>query len=80
MSPPSEPAETLTPAERRLLEHLEIVKAEPPAPGPPLARKIVRVARRQRALREPLRLVGTIAGSVIDGLAGLLGIRRGRRS
>lgn len=79
MSPPPEPAEQLSPAERRLVEHLEIVKASPPPAGGSLVRRVVRSARVQRALREPLRLVSTIAGTVVDGLAGLLGIRRRRR-
>jgi hypothetical protein len=79
VSVPGAPEEELSAAERRLVEHLEIVKASPPPGGQALARRVVRRARWQRALREPLQVIGTIAAAVVDGLAGLLGLRRGRR-
>jgi hypothetical protein len=78
VSPASEPGDGLSAAERRLIEHLEIVKAEPPA-GRSLVTRVVRSARIQRALREPLQAVAVLARAVLDGLAGLLGARRERR-
>lgn len=77
MSGPDEPGD-LSDAERRLVQHLEIVKTAPPAEVS-LTQRVVRSARFQRALREPLRVVGAIAMAVVDGLGGLLGVRRGRR-
>jgi len=71
--------ESLSPAERRLAEHLEIVRPLPPSTGGSLARRVVRRARHQRALREPLRLIGSIAAAVVEGIGGLLGVQRGRR-
>ena len=79
MSIPSAPDEELSAAERRLVEHLEIVKASPPQSGQALVRRVVRRARWQRALGEPLQVIGSIAAALVDGLAGLFGIRRGRR-
>lgn len=78
MSGPGGSAEPLSPAERRLIEHLEIVRASPPPGGRSLVRRVVRSARRHRALREPLQLIGTIAAAVIEGVGGLLGRRRER--
>jgi hypothetical protein len=79
VSVPGVPDEELSAAERRLVEHLEIVKASPPQGGQALVRQVVRKARWQRALRQPLQVIGTIAAAVVDSLAGLLGIRRGPR-
>lgn len=79
MSTPAEPGEQLSRAERRLVEHLEIVRASPPRADRSLVRRVVRRARWQRALREPLQLIGAIAAVVVEGVAGLLGVRRGRR-
>lgn len=78
MSPPAEPEEQLSRAEARLVEHLAIVKAAPAAGDAALVRRVVRAARVQRALREPLRLIVTIAAAALDGLRGLL--RGPRRS
>jgi hypothetical protein len=77
MSPPAEPGEHLSPAEARLAEHLALVRATPPAGDVALVRRVVRAARVQRALREPLRLMGSIAAAAVDGLRGLFGVRRG---
>jgi hypothetical protein len=76
MSP--EPDEQLTAAEQGLVHHLAIVKAAPPS-GTSLVHRVVRSARLQRALREPLRAVGVMARAVVEGLSGLLGVRRERR-
>ncbi len=66
----------LNPAERRLAEHLELLRAGGPEPGGDLASRIVRSARWQRAVREPLRVAGMIASSLLSGLGTLLGGRR----
>ena len=79
MTTPPAPEEELSAAERRLVEHLEIVRASPPRGDRSLVRRVVRRARWQRALREPLEVIGTIAAAVLDGVAGLIGVRRGRR-
>lgn len=76
MSTPAGPEEGLSPAERRLVEHLEIVKASPPREDRSLVRRVLLAARWQRALREPLKAIGALAAAVVDGLSGLLGARR----
>jgi hypothetical protein len=63
------PADELTPAERRLTEHLELLRASPPTGGPQLVPRVIRGARWQRAVREPMVLVGMVASAVADGLA-----------
>jgi len=74
----SESTPDRTPAERRLDEHLELLRVEPAEPGKELVVRTVRAARWQRVLREPLRVVGMIAAAAFHGLAQLLGA--GRRS
>lgn len=65
-----------TAAERRLDEHLELLRDGEPEPDRHLARRVVRSARWQRAVREPLRVVGMIGASVLAGLGAVLGGRR----
>jgi hypothetical protein len=65
------PAEELTPAERRLTQHLELLRASPPAAAPQLVPRVIRGVRWQRAVREPLTMVGVVASAVLDSL-GLL--------
>jgi hypothetical protein len=79
MSAPAAPDEELSAAERRLVEHLEIVRASPPRGDRSLVRRVVRRARWQRALRQPVQIIGAIAAAVVEGVAGLLGVGRGRR-
>jgi hypothetical protein len=79
VSTPAAPDDELSAAEKRLVEHLEIVRASPPGADRSLVRRVVRRARWQRALREPLKVIGTIAAAMVDSVAGLLGVRRGRR-
>ena len=62
-------------AERRLDEHLELLRDSPPAPGTALVPRVVRKARWQTYLRAPLRVVGMIGFAFAQGLATLL---RGR--
>lgn len=59
----------LTPAERRLAEHLELLRASPPSTSPQLVPRVIRSVRWQRAIRDPLRLVGAVAAAVVEGLS-----------
>ena len=61
------------PAERRLGEHLELLRASPPAPSATLVPRVVRRARWQGYLRAPVRVVGMIGSAFIQGLATLAG-------
>ncbi len=71
--------EQLTPAERRLAEHLDVLRADPPQPGTALVKRVVRTARWQGLLRAPLRAVGMVAAGIAEGLGALLGVRRRSR-
>lgn len=62
-----------SPAERRLDEHLELLRATPPAPGTALVPRVVRKARLQSYLRAPLKVVGMIGFAFVQGLAALVG-------
>jgi hypothetical protein len=66
------------PAERRLDEHLELLRAAPPTPSTALVPRVVRRARLQGYLRAPLRVVGMIGSAFVHGLGALLGA--GKRS
>jgi hypothetical protein len=57
----------LTPAERRLTQHLELLRSSPPI-APAFAPRVIRGVRWQRAVREPLVLVGAVAAAVWQGL------------
>ncbi len=74
----SVPPDSASPAERKLEEHLELVRRDRPEGGTQLTRRVVRTARWQRAARTPLQAVGRIAAALVDGLALALGGRRGR--
>ena len=63
-------------AERRLDEHLGLLRARPPAPGTALVPFVMRRARWQSYLRAPLRVVGMIGLAFVHGLATLLGGER----
>ncbi len=67
------PADELSPAEQRLSEYLELLRADPPVPGPDLIAGIVRRARWQAAVRDPLVLVGTVATALGEGIRLLFG-------
>lgn len=73
MNGPPEPPEALSPAERRLREHLELLRTDLPTPPAPMVAKIVRAARWQRAVRQPLTAIGALAAAVGDGFRLLLG-------
>jgi hypothetical protein len=64
------------PAERRLDEHLELLRASPPSPSTELVPRVVRRARWQRYLRAPLRVVGMIGFAFVSGLGVLFGADR----
>jgi len=61
------------PAERRLDEHLELLRTSPPAPGTALVPRVVRRARWQSYLRGPLRVVGMIGLAFAHGISTLFG-------
>lgn len=70
-------ADDLSPAERRLTEHLELLRATPPT-TPALVPQVIRGVRWQRAARDPLLLVGAVAAAVLEGLGLVLERRRDR--
>jgi len=72
------PADDLTPAERRLTEHLELLRASPPIVAPGLVPRVLRGVRWQRAIRDPLVLVGAVAAAVAEGLSALFKPPAGR--
>ncbi len=67
------PADELSPAEQRLSEHLELLRADPPTAAPELITRIVRTARWQVAIRDPLVLVGAVATALGESVRLLLG-------
>ncbi len=78
MTPAEADSEELSPAERRLSQHLVVLNDDPPRPAPVLTEIILRTARWQRAVRVPLSAIGQLAATVGDGLRLLLGPRSGR--
>jgi hypothetical protein len=73
MSDDENPADELTAAERRLSEHLELLRASPPTSAPELITRIVRCARWQRTIRDPLVLAGAVAVAIGEALSLLSG-------
>jgi hypothetical protein len=71
MSAGDSAADDLTPAERHLTEHLELLRMSPPAATPYLVPRVIRGVRWQRAIRDPVLLVGVVAAALVEGL-GLL--------
>ena len=71
-------ADELTPAERRLAEHLELLRASPPTVAPALVPRVLRGVRWQRAIRDPLVLVGAVAAAVAEALSVLFKPPAGR--
>jgi hypothetical protein len=65
-----------TPAEERLLTHLDDLRRHPPEPAGELASIVVRSARWQRAARPYLLAVGALAMSVAEGTRVAVGARR----
>ncbi len=71
-------ADELTPAERRLSEHLELLRSSPPIVAPGLVPRVLRGVRWQRAIRDPLVLVGAVAAAVAEGFSVLFKPPAGR--
>jgi hypothetical protein len=71
-------ADELTPAERRLSEHLELLRASPPIVAPGLVPRVLRGVRWQRAIRDPLVLVGAVASAIAEGFSVLFKPPEGR--
>ena len=67
-------ANDLTVAERRLSEHLELLRSGPPIAAPELITGIVRRARWQRTIRDPLVFVGAVAVGIGESLSLLSGL------
>lgn len=65
-----------TPAEERLLTHLDDLRRHPPEPAAELASMVVRSARWQRSARPYLLAVGALAMSVAEGTRVAVGARR----
>lgn len=63
----------MTPAERRLLDVVAVLRGEGPD-NPMLAPRVIHTARWQRAVRVPLAAMGRLAGTVADGFGLLAGI------
>ncbi len=74
MSPNYE-SEQPTPAERRLDEHLGLLRDAPKAPAS-LVGHVVRTARWQQSLRAPLLAVAHLAAAATDAIRLLLGAGR----
>lgn len=72
------PDEPLSPAERRLDEHLELLRASGPHTSTELVQRVITAARWQRLLRHPLLVAANFAATIGDGLRLLLGSRSRR--
>jgi len=68
--------EPRSPADARLDEHLELLRAQAPASSDTLPRRIARTARWQGAVRAPLQAAASLLGAAAQGLAVLAGVRR----
>jgi hypothetical protein len=64
----SDPPEDLTPAERALERHLELLCLDGPVPPVGMDRHIIHRARWQRTIRRPLLILGHFARAFGDGL------------
>jgi hypothetical protein len=79
MSTGSPSADDKTPAERRLGEHLDLLRTDPPPSTALSVDAIVRRARWQRAIRRPLLTIGALTASVLEGIRLFFGPRAGHR-
>jgi hypothetical protein len=68
---PDEEQEQLTPVERRLEEHLAILRGAP-APPRSLTAHVIHEARWQRSLRTPMLAVAHVAAVVADTIRQLM--------
>ena len=69
----------LTPAERRLSEHLELLRASPPTAAPELIARIIQRARWQGGIRDPMVFAGVVVAAIGEALALLSGPQAGNR-
>jgi hypothetical protein len=67
------PNDPETPAEARLRQLLEPLRADAPEPPAPLVPRLLRTVRWQRTVREVLDTAGAFAAVVGDGLRVLVG-------
>ena len=74
MSTPSD--DELTPAERRLVALLALLRAEPVPVGPDFVGRVLRVARLEMAVRHAIRTAAHIGATAVVTLDVLLGLRR----
>jgi hypothetical protein len=58
----------LTVAERRLSEHLELLRASPPTAAPELIARILQRARWQGPIRDPMIFVGVVVAAIGEAL------------
>lgn len=72
MSADDQPPETLSPAERKLEDHLQLLRADAPQPPRAMMATILRSARWQRAVRRPLMTIATLGATVAEGVRLLL--------
>lgn len=63
----------LTPAELRLSEHLELLRASPPTAAPELIARIIQRARWQGAIRDPMIFTGVVVAAIGEALVLLSG-------
>lgn len=73
MTPAPDRDDDLTPAERRLRDHLAVLAAEAPEPDASLPPRVVRSARWQRAVRAPLWVGGMLVGALGDATRVMIG-------
>ncbi|MFZ0040605.1 MAG: hypothetical protein WAK93_04805 [Solirubrobacteraceae bacterium] len=67
----------LSPPERALNNHLELLRLSPPESRPGIVARIVRTARWQHAVRRPVLAIAAVAAAALDGIRLLfLGSRR----
>jgi type VI protein secretion system component VasF len=70
-----QPPEELTAAERRLAQHLSLLRPGPAAPTS-LTDRVVQTARWQQAIRSPLRAVASLAAAAGETIRLLLGAHK----
>jgi hypothetical protein len=73
------PPDASSPAEARLHDLLDLVRALPPRPPARLTADVLRAARFERHLRSGAIAATQIGAAALEGLALLLGLRRPRR-
>jgi hypothetical protein len=72
MNGPEWPSDELNLAERRLSEHLELLRSDPPKGPSLITAHVVRTARWQRSIRRPLLAIAALTAAIGDGVRLLL--------